>query len=269
MSQKGGMGVPLGRAAAAGPLSSDTSLPTMQFRDVEGTIRYFQLPGQRIPSHFLETLRLAMVVSEERDFLVGGNASADSPDFAVNSHIRHSGSLINLLYQAVGIASSLPVVASGSGGVCQLDEIESLEVQTGVQSSGSGRLPSPPPPTLFFFPSFHSSRPFFFSFSSSCLSFPVFISFFSLLLWFHLWLPARLSLKLSPLSPHPFATFAPPFPSLSSAVHPLAPSVSTFAPSVSSLAPPVVTVTSSFPSSSLASFSYSLVFLLCFASGFC
>ena len=53
LSQKGGVGVPSGRAAAASPLTSGTSLPHMQFRDVEGTVRYLQLLGQCIPDNFI------------------------------------------------------------------------------------------------------------------------------------------------------------------------------------------------------------------------
>ena len=52
-------------------------------------IRYVQLSGQSIPSHFLETLLSVMVVLEEHDFLVGGDALADSLDSVVNSCICH------------------------------------------------------------------------------------------------------------------------------------------------------------------------------------
>ena len=129
LPQKSGVGVPSGRVVAGRPLAGGTSLPSIQFGAVEGAIRYFQLSGQSIPSHFLETLHSVMVVSEEHD-LVGGDALADSLVSAANLHDRHSGSLINLLYQAVGISSSLPVIASSSGGVRQLDEVGSLGVHS-------------------------------------------------------------------------------------------------------------------------------------------
>ena len=167
-----------------------------------------------------------------------------------------SGSLIDLLYQAMGITSSLPVIASNLGGICQLDEVGSLGVQSLVHSSGSGHFP---PLSSSFSPHFASSGPS--SLPYSRLSFPALCPpFFSAPLVSPL-APSSSALPQTLASlPHPFATFAHLFPSLSSHVRFLNPSASTFAPSVSSLALPVVTVTTSFPSSSLASSSCSLVF---------
>ena len=62
------MGVLLGWAATSGPPSSGISLPEMLFRDVEGTVRYFQLSGENIPDHFLKTLHSVSVVSEKTLF---------------------------------------------------------------------------------------------------------------------------------------------------------------------------------------------------------
>ena len=124
--QKGEVGVPSGRAAAAGSLTSGTSLPHMQFRDVKGTVRYFQLLGHCIPDNFVETLCSVVVVSEEHNFIVSGDVLADSLVSAVVSRNHRSCSLIDLLYHALGTSSGSPIIASSLGGVCQLDEVGSL-----------------------------------------------------------------------------------------------------------------------------------------------
>ena len=80
MSQANGLDIPLGRASAAGATSGDISLPKMKFRDLEGTVRFFEKSGQGIPTSFLESLRSMIVVSEEFDFIIEGNSLADSLD---------------------------------------------------------------------------------------------------------------------------------------------------------------------------------------------
>ena len=186
----------------------------MQFRGVEGTVRYFQLSGQSIPGHFLETLHLVMVFSEEHNLLVGGDTLADSFDSAVNLCVRHSCSLIDLLHQAMRITSGSPIFVSGSGGNCQLDEVGSL----GVQSSGSCCFP---PPSSSFSPRFASSGPSSSLPLSSRLPLPVPSPFFALLVSSLASFPSALPQSFTSL-PHPFATFAPPLPSLSSPVRSLA-----------------------------------------------
>ena len=78
LSQKGDVGVPSGRATAASSPTSDTSLPNMQFRDVEGTVCYFQLIGHYIPDYFVATLCSVVVASEEHNFMVSSDVLADS-----------------------------------------------------------------------------------------------------------------------------------------------------------------------------------------------
>ena len=75
--QKGDVSVPSGRAAVANSLLSGNSLPHMQFRDVEGTVRYFQLLGHCIPDNLVVTLPSVVVVSKEHTFMVSGNVLAD------------------------------------------------------------------------------------------------------------------------------------------------------------------------------------------------
>ena len=181
VSQRGDVGVLPGWAAASGSLSSGISLPQMLFRDVEGTVCYFQLSGENIPDQFLETLCSVSVVSEEHNFIVVGDILADALFSAVHSRDR-SGSLVDLLYHAVSIASASPVIASCAGVFQQSDAVGSLGVLSGVPPS-SVRFPLPSP-----------------WFASSSFSAAILLTF---------------------VSPRQFAPFPHPFPSLVSPIRPL------------------------------------------------
>ena len=199
MSQKGDVGDPSGRDAAVGPLSSGTSLLSMQFRDIEGTIRYFQLSGQSIPSHFLETLCSLMVVSEEHGFLVGGDALADSLDSAVNSRVRH----LSFLLTSCTRPWVLPVVRLLLL-LVQVAFANWMRLDPWGFSQGFDRLVrvvSSPLPLLFLLVSLFLAFLLLFLRILGFL-FLLHLLLLSLLLWFLLWLPPhQLSLSLSPLSP--------------------------------------------------------------------
>ena len=53
------MGEFLERAAAVGPPSGGSSLPKMNFRDIKGTIRFYQASGQDIPCSFIDSRYIA------------------------------------------------------------------------------------------------------------------------------------------------------------------------------------------------------------------
>ena len=67
-----------------------------------------------------------MVVSDELNFVMGGDSVADSLDTTFNSRVRHPGSMIAFLHQTVDIASGSPALATGSCGGRQLKEVRSL-----------------------------------------------------------------------------------------------------------------------------------------------
>ena len=78
---------------------------------------------------------------------------ADSLDLAFNSLFHHPGSMIDFLYQTVVITKGSLILAMGSYGDCQLNEVRSLESQSGIQSSVAGR----PSLSSTFSPHFTSS----------------------------------------------------------------------------------------------------------------
>ena len=208
--------------------------------------------------------------------MVSSDVLADLLVSAIASSDRRSCSLIDLLYHAMGISSVSPVIASSSGGIRQLDEVGSLGAQSGIPSSSVARFP----PSSSFSPRFALSAPSSSLPSYSRLSFPAsppppfFCSFDFSSGFFLCGFSSNFRLSPSPVrhfcSSFFFALFACSPSSLSrsfsltSPVHPVcsfAPSVPAFVPLVSSLASPVVTVTTSFLSSPLASSSSSsLVF---------
>ena len=107
------MDVSSGRAGGGGPSTDGIPLPKMEYRDLEGTSRFFQLSGQGIPPSFLSLLRGVIVVSHEFIFIIAGNSLASTLDI-FNSLACPSGNLLNILRQSVGVASSLFDLAPGS-----------------------------------------------------------------------------------------------------------------------------------------------------------
>ena len=96
VSQTGDLEIPLGSsAAAAGAPLGDISLTEMEFRDLEGTIRFFEKLVLGIPDSFLDSLPAVIVISREFDFVIGGNSLADSLD-SFHSLIDNSGDPIQV-----------------------------------------------------------------------------------------------------------------------------------------------------------------------------
>ena len=138
MLQTGDLEIPLRRAAAAGAPLGDISLTKTAFRDLEGTIRFFEKSGLGIPDSFLDSLRAVIVVSEECDFVPGGNSLTDSLDSFrsrvcnAEDHIvgpsQGRDGMPDFLHQLLGVSRSSPPLAVGPNSLRLDDGVGSLGV---------------------------------------------------------------------------------------------------------------------------------------------